>query len=90
MGVVTGVMGRTPVLRPADEAARGIVWAATAPELRGAPGGLYMRRKELKLKGAATDRALAETIWTISEALTGVEPQSSAVAVMASQRRRGV
>jgi NAD(P)-dependent dehydrogenase (short-subunit alcohol dehydrogenase family) len=90
MGVVTGVMGRTPVFRPADEAARGIVWAATAPELRGAPGGLYMRRKELKLKGAATDRALAETIWTISEALTGVEPQSSAVAVMASQRRRGV
>ncbi|MBV9421614.1 MAG: SDR family NAD(P)-dependent oxidoreductase [Solirubrobacterales bacterium] len=31
MGVLTGVLRRTPVFRPADEAAKGIVWAATAP-----------------------------------------------------------
>lgn len=88
MGAVTGVMRRTPIFRPAGEAARGIVWAATAPELDGTAGRLYMRRKELKLKGAAADAGLADEVWRISEAQTGVDPHTSSVALLADRRRR--
>jgi NAD(P)-dependent dehydrogenase (short-subunit alcohol dehydrogenase family) len=87
MGVLTGVMRRTPVFRPADEAAEGIVWAATAPELSGAQGGLYMRHKELKLKGAAIDATLAEKVWAISEAQTGIDPRRSSVAALNDRSR---
>jgi hypothetical protein len=38
----------------------------------------------------APSRALAETIWTISESLTGVDPHGFAVAVVARQGRRVV
>ncbi|MGN6167732.1 MAG: SDR family NAD(P)-dependent oxidoreductase, partial [Solirubrobacteraceae bacterium] len=38
LGLLTRAMRRTPVFRPAAEAAGGIVWAATAPELRSASG----------------------------------------------------
>src|SRR5919197_154047 len=85
MGVLTGAMRRTPLFRPADEAAEGIVWAATAPELSGAPGGLYMRRKELKLRGAAADAALADKLWHVSEAQIGIDPSKSSVAALAEQ-----
>jgi NAD(P)-dependent dehydrogenase (short-subunit alcohol dehydrogenase family) len=87
MGVVTGVMRRTPVFRPAGEAAEGIVWAATAPELSGAPGALYMRHKELRPKGAAADAKLAEKVWAISEAQTGIDPWNSAVSAVNGRSR---
>jgi hypothetical protein len=74
MGVVTGVLKHTPLLKAADRAAEGIVWAATAPELVSAPGALYMRRKRLTLKGAATDPVLAAKVWAISAKQTGMEP----------------
>jgi NAD(P)-dependent dehydrogenase (short-subunit alcohol dehydrogenase family) len=84
MGVVTGVMKRTPVFKPADAAAKGIVWAATAPELDGTPGALYMRRKRLALKGAAKDSNLATEVWRISEEQTGIDAERSTVATVAS------
>jgi NAD(P)-dependent dehydrogenase (short-subunit alcohol dehydrogenase family) len=84
MGVVTGVMKRTPVFKQADEAAQGIAWVATAPELTGTAGALYMRRKRLALKGAAEDASLAAEIWRISEEQTGIDPARSAVAAVAS------
>ena len=87
MGVLTGVMKRTPVFKPVDQAAEGIVWAATSPELIGASGGLFMRRKKLTLKGAAADAALAEKVWTISETQAGIDPQSSSVAAVAARSR---
>jgi NAD(P)-dependent dehydrogenase (short-subunit alcohol dehydrogenase family) len=87
MAVVTGIMRRTPIFRPADEAAQGIVWAATAPELSDASGRLYMRRKELKLKGAAADSALAETVWKLSEEQTGIDPEHSSVAIVSGRSR---
>jgi NAD(P)-dependent dehydrogenase (short-subunit alcohol dehydrogenase family) len=74
MGVVTGVMKHTPVFRPADEAAEGIVWAAAAPELNGASGQLYMHRKRLELKGAAADQELAAKLWQISAQQVGIQP----------------
>lgn len=83
MGVLTEVMKHTPVFRPADEAADGIAWAATAPELAEHSGGLYMRRKHLTLKGAATDAELAAEVWSISEEQTGIDPTRSAVAAIA-------
>jgi NAD(P)-dependent dehydrogenase (short-subunit alcohol dehydrogenase family) len=87
MGVMTSVMKRTPIFKPAGEAAQGIVWAATTSELNGGNGGLYMRRKQLTLKGAATDESLASEVWTISEAQAGIDPATSAVAVASARRR---
>jgi NAD(P)-dependent dehydrogenase (short-subunit alcohol dehydrogenase family) len=88
MGVFFSVLKRTPLLKPADEAAEGIVWAATAPELVDTPGALYMRRKRLTLKGAAADPSLAAKVWRISEEQTGIEPGHSAVAAVATRQRR--
>ena len=74
------VMQHTPMFKPADQAAGGIVWAATAPELAGNSGALYMRGKQLSLKGAATDQSLAAQVWSIGEQQTGVDRARSAVA----------
>jgi len=84
MGLVLGVMKRTPVFKPADQAAEGIAWAATAPELADYSGALYMRGKQLSLKGAANDQSLAARVWAISEQQTGVDPARSAVAAVAA------
>jgi NAD(P)-dependent dehydrogenase (short-subunit alcohol dehydrogenase family) len=85
MGAITGIVRRTPIFRPAAEAAEGIVWAATAPELRGSAGSLYTRHKELKLNGAASDPVLGRTIWQISETQTGIDPAGSSVAIVAGR-----
>ena len=87
MGMVTSVMKHTPIFKPAQEAAGGIVWAATTPELNGGNGGLYMRRKQLKLKGAAVDESLAGEIWMISESQAGIDPGQSAVAGVSKRSR---
>jgi hypothetical protein len=89
MGVLTGVMKRTPVFKQADQAAQGIVWVATAPELDGTPGALYMRRKRLALKGAAKDSSIATEVWRISEEQTGIDPARSAVAAVAGTNGSG-
>lgn len=44
MGLATGVLKHTPLVKPADQAAGGIAWAAAAPELADNSGALYMRR----------------------------------------------
>jgi len=73
MGALTTVLKHTPLLKPADHAAEGIVWAATAPELVRTPGALYMHRKRLTPKGDATDPVLAAKVWATSEEQTGLE-----------------
>jgi hypothetical protein len=45
-----------------------------APELASTPGALYLHRKRLTLKGAATDPVLAGKVWATSEKQTGMEP----------------
>jgi retinol dehydrogenase 12 len=84
LGVVLGVMQHTPMVKPADQAAKGIAWAATAPELADHSGALYMRRKQLSLKGAANDQSLAARVWTISEQQTRIDPARSAVAAVSA------
>jgi NAD(P)-dependent dehydrogenase (short-subunit alcohol dehydrogenase family) len=84
MGLVLGVMQHTPMVRPADQAASGIAWAATAPELADNSGALYMRGKQLSLKGAANDQSLAARVWSISEQQTGVHPARSAVGAVSA------
>jgi retinol dehydrogenase 12 len=80
MGMVFGAMQHTPMVKPAEKAAEGIAWAATAPGLAGHSGALYLRGKQLSLKGAATDQALAARVWSVSEQQTGIDPSRSAVA----------
>jgi NAD(P)-dependent dehydrogenase (short-subunit alcohol dehydrogenase family) len=84
MGLVLGVLKRTPVFKPAGQAAEGIAWAAAAPELADYSGALYMRGKQLSLKGAANDQSLAARVWAISEQQTGVDPARSAVAAVSA------
>ena len=84
LGVVLGVMQHTPMFKPAGQAAGGIAWAATAPELAGNSGALYLRGKQLSLKGAANDPSLAARVWRISEQQTGVDPARSAVAAVSA------
>jgi len=72
------------VVKPADQAAGGIAWAAAAPELADTPGALYMRGKRLSLKGAANDRSLAARVWAISEQQTGIDPARSAVTAVSA------
>jgi NAD(P)-dependent dehydrogenase (short-subunit alcohol dehydrogenase family) len=87
MGLVTGVLKRTPLLKPPDQAADWILWAATAPELADNSGAVYLRRKQLSLKGAAHDQSLAARVWSISERQTGVDPSRSAVAALSAPDR---
>jgi NAD(P)-dependent dehydrogenase (short-subunit alcohol dehydrogenase family) len=87
MGLVTGVLKHTPLLKPADQSAEGIAWAATARELTDNSGALYMRRKRLSLKGVANDPSLAARVWSISEQQTGVDPARSAVAAVSAAGR---
>jgi NAD(P)-dependent dehydrogenase (short-subunit alcohol dehydrogenase family) len=84
LGLVLGVMQHTPMVKPAWRAAEGVAWAATAPELADNPGALYMRGKQLVLKGAAHDQSLAARLWNISEQQTGVDPARSAVAAISA------
>ena len=87
LGLVLSVLQHTPMVKPADQAARGIAWAATAPELVGNSGALYMRGKQIRLKGAAKDQSLAARVWRISEQQTGVDPARSAVAAISAAGR---
>ena len=43
-----------------------------------------MRRKQLSLKGAASDPSLTARVWSISEQQTGVDPARSAVAAVSA------
>ena len=87
LGVMFAVMKHTPATKTADQAAQGIVWAATAPELSDNSGVFYMGGKEHSLKGAATDPSLAAEIWKISEQQTGIDPAASAIAAVSAADR---
>ena len=84
IGVVTGALKHTPLLRQPEQAAEAIAWAATAPELDATPGALYLRHKKLTLKGDATNPALAAKLWAISEQQTRIDPAHSNVTALAA------
>ena len=73
IGVVTTVLKHTPLLKPPEQAAKAIAWAATAHELDATPGAFYLRHKRQTLKGAAKDSRLAAQLWAISEKQTGTD-----------------
>jgi NAD(P)-dependent dehydrogenase (short-subunit alcohol dehydrogenase family) len=87
MASMSRVLKHTPMLKQADRGAEPIVWAATAPEVENTPGAVYMRHKQLRLKGAATDPALAAKVWAISEKQTGIDPARSPIATLPTASR---
>ena len=87
MGVLTTVLKHTPLLKSPEQAAESIAWAATAPELSATPGAVYLRHRQLRLKGAATDPALASKVWALSEKQTGIDHAHSNVAAVAAANR---
>jgi NAD(P)-dependent dehydrogenase (short-subunit alcohol dehydrogenase family) len=84
IGVVTSALKHTPLLKPPEQAAETIAWAATAPELDATPGALYLRHKKLTLKVDATNPALAAKLWAISEQQTRIDPAHSNVTALAA------
>lgn len=83
MGAMFKALKHTPLLQQPQQAAETIAWAATAPELEATPGALYLRHKQLTLKGAARDTALASKLWAISEQQTGTDRARSTVTSLA-------
>jgi hypothetical protein len=84
LGLVLSAVQHTPMVKSARQSAEGVAWAATAPKLADNSGALYMRGKQLSLKGAARDQSLASRVWGISEQQTGVDPDRSAVAAISA------
>jgi NAD(P)-dependent dehydrogenase (short-subunit alcohol dehydrogenase family) len=63
---------RTGSLRAPEQAARTVVWAASAPELEGR-GGLYLEEMAItQAAPQALDEAVAQRLWEVSERLTGL------------------
>jgi len=85
-GVVATGFGRTapliikafqilarPFLLDSKKGADTLVWLASSPEVEGAGGGYYVKRKLTEPSTAARDRAVARRLWRISEELTGLD-----------------
>ena len=83
---LTILLKHTPLLKTPEQAANSIVWAATAPELEATPGALYLRHKQLRLKGAATTPRWPPKLWAISEKQTGIDPAHSNVAELSAAK----
>ena len=66
------VMKRLPFFKSPEYGARGVVRLASAPELAGVSGRLFLRERELKAKPVATDPELARRLWNLSAEMTGL------------------
>jgi retinol dehydrogenase-14 len=49
-----------------------LVWLASSPDVEGASGGYYVKRKLTEPSRAARDAAAASRLWRVSEQLTGL------------------
>ena len=65
------LVGR-PFLIDADRGADTLVWLAASPEVEGASGGYYVKRKLTEPSRAARDPDAARRLWEISERLTAL------------------
>ena len=63
-------------LRTPGQGADTVVYLASSPDVEGATGGYYVRRKLSTPSGAAQDHATAQRLWEISAELTGL-PEAS-------------
>ncbi len=59
-----------PLLLDPKRGADTLVWLASSPEVAGASGGYYVKRKLTEPSPAARDAATARRLWEISERLT--------------------
>jgi NAD(P)-dependent dehydrogenase (short-subunit alcohol dehydrogenase family) len=72
--LVPKVMKRLPVFGSAEEGARTVVYAATAPELDGVSGRFFFKSREYETKPITHDAKLAGRLWRHSEQLCGLVP----------------
>jgi NAD(P)-dependent dehydrogenase (short-subunit alcohol dehydrogenase family) len=64
-------VGRLLLLDP-KRGADTLVWLASSPEVEGASGGYYAKRRLVVPSRAARDAAAARRLWQVSERLTGL------------------
>lgn len=64
-----------PFFRSPKQGAETSIYVATAPELDGVSGKYFMRCRERAPSRAAVDRAAAERLWKVSEAMTHSLPE---------------
>jgi NAD(P)-dependent dehydrogenase (short-subunit alcohol dehydrogenase family) len=70
--IFTRIMKATPRFGTAENGARTLVYAATAPELDGVTGRFYYKEKELATKPVTRDAEFAARLWQISEEMCGL------------------
>jgi NAD(P)-dependent dehydrogenase (short-subunit alcohol dehydrogenase family) len=63
-----------PLMLSPERGASTIVYLATSPEVAGATGGYYVRRRLREPSPAARDDATARRLWQLSAELTGLTP----------------
>src|SRR6266542_4010438 len=61
-----------PFLLSAAQGADTVVYLASSPDVAGATGGYYIKRRLRAPSGAARDPATARRLWAISAELTGL------------------
>jgi len=61
-----------PFLLHPDRGSETIVYLASSPDVKGASGGYYEKRRRVEPSAAARDRRTAERLWRVSEELTGL------------------
>jgi retinol dehydrogenase 14 len=64
-------LGR-PFMRSPEQGADTFVWLASSPEVEGATGGYYARRRARRSSRRSYDTELAGRLWRVSEELTGL------------------
>jgi retinol dehydrogenase-12 len=69
-----GVTLARPFMLSPRRGAATIVYLATSPEVAGATGGYYVKRRLREPSPAARDDAAARRLWQLSEELTGLAP----------------
>jgi NAD(P)-dependent dehydrogenase (short-subunit alcohol dehydrogenase family) len=74
--LVTGVMKRLPMFGSPEKGARTLVYAAAVPELSGVSGRFFFKSREIQTKPITHDADVAARLWSVSEALCGLEPAS--------------
>ncbi|HEX8133883.1 MAG TPA: SDR family NAD(P)-dependent oxidoreductase [Actinomycetes bacterium] len=61
-----------PFMRSPEQGADTPVWLASSPEVEGATGGYYARRRARRSSRRSYDTELARRLWRVSEELTGL------------------
>jgi NAD(P)-dependent dehydrogenase (short-subunit alcohol dehydrogenase family) len=69
-------LGR-PFMRSPEQGADTFVWLASSPEVEGATGGYYARRRARRSSRRSYDSELAGRLWQVSEELTGLRQPAS-------------